>query len=172
MTYSAPDSKSQVTIEYDDGKPTRRSVFIRLSSRPSTTISTRNEKNMLAKIKEDVSSIVIPRVLPSELIDDNTIIHVNPTGKFVIGGPHGDAGLTGRKIIVDTYGGKGAHGGGAFSGKDSRKSTARRRMPHATSPKTWWPPALPTKLVQAAYAIGVSQPISINVDTYGTRMST
>lgn len=134
MPYLRPDSKAQVTIEYgDDNKPRRVHTVV---------VSTQHddfdeETKMLAKINHDVRTILVPRVVPAELLDDNTIYHINPTGKFVIGGPHGDCGLTGRKIIVDTYGGKGAHGGGAFSGKDPRKWTAVRLMRRVMLPKTW-----------------------------------
>ena len=118
MTYLRPDSKAQVTIEYsDDHKPLRVEAIV---------VSTQHddfdeEQKMLSQINDDVKKYLIPKVIPTDLLDENTKYHINPTGKFVIGGPHGDAGLTGRKIIVDTYGGKGAHGGGAFSGKDSSK---------------------------------------------------
>ena len=124
---------------------------------------------MLKKIREDVINIIIPRVIPSNLIDENTKFHINPTGKFVIGGPHGDAGLTGRKIIVDTYGGKGAHGGGAFSGKDPSK--VDRSAAYATRhiAKNLVAAGVAEEiLVQVAYAIGVSEPVSLTVDTYGT----
>ncbi|MFW5659728.1 MAG: methionine adenosyltransferase, partial [Bacteroidota bacterium] len=167
MTYLRPDSKSQVTIEYgEDGSPQRIHTIV-ISTQHDDFDS--NEKNMLEKIKEDVRSILIPRVLPQDMIDDNTILHVNPTGKFVIGGPHGDAGLTGRKIIVDTYGGRGAHGGGAFSGKDSSK--VDRSAAYATRhvAKNLVAAGVCDEVeVQVAYAIGISQPVSIHVDTYGT----
>ncbi|MCS7074085.1 MAG: methionine adenosyltransferase, partial [Bacteroidia bacterium] len=118
MPYLRPDAKSQVTIEYDDnGKPLRVHTIVLSTQHDEFG----DEKTMLEKIRQDVINILIPRVIPPQMIDSKTIIHVNPTGKFVIGGPHGDTGLTGRKIIVDTYGGKGAHGGGAFSGKDPSK---------------------------------------------------
>ena len=166
MPYLRPDSKAQVTIEYnDDNQPVRVHTIV---------VSTQHddfdaEQTMLDKIRKDVVDIVVPRVIPAELIDDNTIFHVNPTGKFVIGGPHGDAGLTGRKIIVDTYGGKGAHGGGAFSGKDASK--VDRSAAYATRhiAKNLVAAGLADEvLVQVAYAIGVSQPVSLNVNTYGT----
>ena len=172
MTYLRPDSKSQVTIEYsDDHKPTRVNTIV---------VSTQHddfgaEKEMLAKIKEDVKNILVPRViskLPERiqaLFDDQIIYHVNPTGKFVIGGPHGDTGLTGRKIIVDTYGGKGAHGGGAFSGKDSSK--VDRSAAYATRhiAKNLVAAGVADQcLVQVAYAIGVANPVGLFVDTYGS----
>jgi len=178
MDYLRPDSKSQVTIEYDDhGKPvrvhtivvsTQHDDFVNASSNPGLSQKELDDK-MLAKIKEDVINILVPRVIPAELIDDKTIYHVNPTGKFVIGGPHGDAGLTGRKIIVDTYGGKGAHGGGAFSGKDPSK--VDRSAAYATRhvAKNLVAAGVADEcLVQVAYAIGIAKPVSINVNTYGT----
>lgn len=172
MKYLRPDSKSQVTIEYgDDNKPKRIETIV---------ISTQHddfdaEAKMLKQIKEDVISILIPRVkklLPKHiqaLFNDKIIYHVNPTGKFVIGGPHGDTGLTGRKIIVDTYGGKGAHGGGAFSGKDPSK--VDRSAAYATRhiAKNLVAAGLCDEvLVQVAYAIGVAKPVGIFVDTYRT----
>lgn len=178
MPYLRPDSKSQVTIEYDDnGKPmrvhtivisTQHDEFVDATTDPGLSKEERDRK-MLDKIADDVKSILIPRVIPSELLDNNTIYHINPTGKFVIGGPHGDAGLTGRKIIVDTYGGKGAHGGGAFSGKDPSK--VDRSAAYATRhiAKNLVAAGVADEvLVQVAYAIGVAQPVSINVNTYGT----
>jgi S-adenosylmethionine synthetase len=124
---------------------------------------------MLETIKEDVRAFLIPRVIPQELLDDNTILHVNPTGKFVIGGPHGDAGLTGRKIIVDTYGGRGAHGGGAFSGKDPSKVDRSAAYAARHIAKNLVAAGVAEEcLVQVAYAIGVAKPVSIYVNTYGT----
>ncbi|MFO0486238.1 MAG: methionine adenosyltransferase [Sphingobacteriia bacterium] len=166
MPYLRPDAKSQVSIQYsDEGKPERVEAIV---------ISTQHDEfaadaEMHKKITEDVRNILIPRVIPAELIDSNTKFHINPTGKFVIGGPHGDAGLTGRKIIVDTYGGKGAHGGGAFSGKDPSK--VDRSAAYATRhiAKNLVAAGVADEiLVQVAYAIGVAQPVSINVNTYGT----
>ncbi|MDG2153550.1 MAG: methionine adenosyltransferase [Crocinitomicaceae bacterium] len=172
ITYLRPDSKSQVTIEYsDDNKPIRIDAIV---------ISTQHddfgeEQEMLEKIKRDVIEILIPRVkakLPSHiqsLFNDQITYHVNPTGIFVIGGPHGDTGLTGRKIIVDTYGGKGAHGGGAFSGKDPSK--VDRSAAYATRhiAKNAVAAGLCDEiLVQVAYAIGVAKPMGLYVDTYGT----
>lgn len=178
MPYLRPDSKAQVTIEYNDnGKPmrvhtivvsTQHDDFVNADTDPSLSTKDRDQK-MLTKIAQDVKSILIPRVIPSELLDSNTIYHINPTGKFVIGGPHGDAGLTGRKIIVDTYGGKGAHGGGAFSGKDPSK--VDRSAAYATrhiAKNLVAAGVAEEALVQVAYAIGVAEPVSINVDTYGT----
>jgi len=166
MTYLRPDSKAQVTIEYsDDHKPLRVEAIV---------VSTQHddfdeEEKMLAKINEDVKKYLIPKVIPSELLDEQTKYHINPTGKFVIGGPHGDAGLTGRKIIVDTYGGKGAHGGGAFSGKDSSKVDRSAAYASRHVAKNLVAAGIADEiLVQVAYAIGVSEPVSITVNTYGT----
>lgn len=171
IKYLRPDSKSQVTLEYDDNnKPVRIDAIV---------ISTQHddfdkEAKMLAKINEDVKKILIPRVIKKypqykHLFNDKIKYHINPTGKFVIGGPHGDTGLTGRKIIVDTYGGKGAHGGGAFSGKDPSK--VDRSAAYATRhiAKNLVAAGLSDEvLVQVSYAIGVAKPTSINVNTYGT----
>jgi S-adenosylmethionine synthetase len=172
MTYLRPDAKSQVTIEYgDDNKPSRIETIV---------ISTQHDdfakdEKMLRQIKEDVINIVIPRVkkkLPKrvqQLFGGDINYHVNPTGKFVIGGPHGDTGLTGRKIIVDTYGGKGAHGGGAFSGKDPSK--VDRSAAYATrhiAKNLVAAGVCDEVLVQVAYAIGVAQPVGLYVNTYGT----
>lgn len=172
MPYLRPDSKSQVTIEYDDN---HRPIAIN-----TIVVSTQHddfdeEAVMLAKIKSDVINVLVPRVkaqLPEHiqaLFGDNIIYHVNPTGKFVIGGPHGDTGLTGRKIIVDTYGGKGGHGGGAFSGKDPSK--VDRSAAYATRhiAKNLVAAGLCDQvLVQVSYAIGVARPVSMYVDTYGS----
>jgi len=162
MPYLAPDSKSQVTVEYDqNNKPSRVDTIV---------ISTQHDEGVdQEQIKADVKKHLISSVIPAELMDANTILHVNPTGMFVIGGPHGDTGLTGRKIIVDTYGGRGAHGGGAFSGKDSSK--VDRSAAYATRhiAKNVVAAGLAQEcLVQVAYAIGVADPVSINVNTYGT----
>jgi len=163
MTYLRPDSKSQVTVEYqDDGKTIKRihTVVVSTQHAPDVEVST---------IKSDVREHLLGRVIPAELMDDDLILHVNPTGKFVIGGPHGDTGLTGRKIIVDTYGGKGAHGGGAFSGKDASKvdRSAAYAARHVAKNLVMAEVA-DEVLVQFAYAIGVADPISVYVDTYGT----
>ncbi len=166
MPYLRPDCKSQVTIEYsDDHKPLRVDAVVLSTQHDDFD----EEGKMLAKIREDVLKNIIPRAIPSELLDENTKYHINPTGKFVIGGPHGDAGLTGRKIIVDTYGGKGAHGGGAFSGKDPSK--VDRSAAYATRhiAKNLVAAGVADEiLVQVAYAIGVSEPVSLTVETYGT----
>jgi S-adenosylmethionine synthetase len=173
IKYLRPDSKSQVTLEYDNGKPSRIDSIV---------ISTQHDEfdlddNMLKKIKSDVINILIPRVLKkypqySNLFNDNITYHVNPTGKFVIGGPHGDTGLTGRKIIVDTYGGKGTHGGGAFSGKDPSK--VDRSAAYATRhiAKNLCAAGVADEvLVQVSYAIGVAKPMGIYVNTFGTSHS-
>ena len=172
MTYLRPDSKSQVTIEYDDQNNPVKIDAIVVSTQHDDFDS---EANMLKKIKEDVINILVPRVknlLPSNiqnLFNENINYHVNPTGIFVIGGPHGDTGLTGRKIIVDTYGGKGAHGGGAFSGKDPSK--VDRSAAYATrhiSKNLVAAGIAEEVLVQVAYAIGVAEPVGLYVNTYGT----
>lgn len=172
IPYLRPDAKSQVTIEYgDDNQPIRVNTVV-LSTQHDDFAE---DGEMLAKIKADIINILIPNVvaqLPARvqaLFDDKIIYHINPTGKFVIGGPHGDTGLTGRKIIVDTYGGKGAHGGGAFSGKDSSK--VDRSAAYATRhiAKNIVAAGLAKQcLVQVAYAIGVAEPVGLFVDTYGT----
>lgn len=172
ISYLRPDAKSQVTIEYsDDHQPLRIDNIV-----VSTQHDPFDEDNqMLARIKEDICSLVIPKVISSfdnrvqELFKADITYHINPTGKFVIGGPHGDTGLTGRKIIVDTYGGKGAHGGGAFSGKDPSKVdrsaayAARHMAKNAVAADV-----CDEILVQLSYAIGVAKPTSVFVDTYGT----
>lgn len=166
MPYLRPDAKAQVTIEYgDDNKPRRVHTIV---------VSTQHDEfdtdeNMHRRITEDVKKYVISEVIPAEYLDEQTIYHINPTGKFVIGGPHGDAGLTGRKIIVDTYGGKGAHGGGAFSGKDPSK--VDRSAAYATRhiAKNLVAAGIADEvLVQVSYAIGVAQPVSLTVNTFGT----
>lgn len=162
MPYLAPDSKSQVTVEYDgNGKPKRVDTIV---------ISTQHDEGVdQAKIKEDLKKHLIPEIIPEELMDPKTIFHVNPTGKFVIGGPHGDTGLTGRKIIVDTYGGRGGHGGGAFSGKDPSKVDRSAAYAARHIAKNIVAADLADEcLIQLAYAIGIAEPVSINVNTYGT----
>jgi S-adenosylmethionine synthetase len=171
IKYLRPDAKSQVTLEYDDNNRPVRIDAIVVSTQHDDFDS---EAKMLAKIKKDIIEILIPRVKAkykkyASLFNDKIKYHINPTGKFVIGGPHGDTGLTGRKIIVDTYGGKGAHGGGAFSGKDPSK--VDRSAAYATRhiAKNLVAAGLCDEiLVQVSYAIGVAQPTSINVNTYGT----
>ncbi len=183
-TYLRPDAKSQVTVEYsDDGRPLRVHTIVvstqhddfvaPMADTPEAQASADNE--MLAQIRKDVKEVLLPRVIASlpeeqqKLFDDKLILHVNPTGKFVLGGPHADTGLTGRKIIVDTYGGRGAHGGGAFSGKDPSKvdrsaAYAARHMAKALVAAG----AAREALVQVAYAIGRAEPVSILINTFGT----
>ena len=171
MTYLRPDAKSQVTIEYGDDRKAKRVHTI--------VVSTQHDEDVdVAQIKEDVRTILIPRVKArleragdelAQLIGEEYILHVNPTGKFVIGGPHGDTGLTGRKIIVDTYGGRGAHGGGAFSGKDSSKVDRSAAYAARHIAKNMVAAGVADEvLVQLSYAIGIAQPLSVYVDTYGT----
>ena len=173
ISYLRPDAKSQVTIEYDDNNKPLRIDTIVISTQHDDFNS--DEVAMLEKIKADVISILIPRLkntLPQEiqaLFGDDITYHVNPTGKFVIGGPHGDTGLTGRKIIVDTYGGKGAHGGGAFSGKDPSKVDRSAAYAARHMAKNLVAAGVADEiLVQLSYAIGVVEPTSININTYGT----
>ncbi len=186
MTYLRPDSKSQVTIEYDDksNKPLRVHTIVVSTQHDEFILPTENrtekeaERMMQKQIFDDVRTILIPRVKArleragdqlSELIGEDYILHVNPTGKFVIGGPHGDTGLTGRKIIVDTYGGRGAHGGGAFSGKDSSKVDRSAAYAARHIAKNLVAAGVSENiLVQLSYAIGIAEPLSIFVDTFGT----
>ena len=186
MTYLRPDSKSQVTIEYDSatGRPERVHTIV-VSTQHDEFITASEgvgeaeaEAQMQRIIREDVRTILMPRVKArleragdklADLIGDDYILHVNPTGKFVIGGPHGDTGLTGRKIIVDTYGGRGAHGGGAFSGKDSSKVDRSAAYAARHIAKNMVAAGVAQQvLVELSYAIGIAQPLSIYVDTYGT----
>ena len=185
MTYLRPDSKSQVTIQYDDnGRPQRVHTIVVSTQhdefiQADGSISEKEAERMMGeKIREDVRTILIPRVRKrlerahdklADLIGDDYILHVNPTGKFVIGGPHGDTGLTGRKIIVDTYGGRGAHGGGAFSGKDSSKVDRSAAYAARHIAKNMVAAGIADQvLVQLSYAIGIAQPLSVYVDTYGS----
>ena len=185
MRYLRPDSKSQVTIEYgDDRRPQRVHTIVVSTQHDEFILPTHTrteaeaEREMQRIIADDVRNILIPRVKArlerandklAELINDDYILHVNPTGKFVIGGPHGDTGLTGRKIIVDTYGGRGAHGGGAFSGKDSSKVDRSAAYAARHIAKNMVAAGVAREmLVQVSYAIGIAQPLSIYVDTYGT----
>jgi len=184
MLYLRPDSKSQVTIEYaDDGTPTRIDTIV-ISTQHDDFIKAKNntpesqkeaEDKMQAHIKKDVLDILIPRVkkiIPErvkKLFKGELKLYVNPTGKFIIGGPHGDTGLTGRKIIVDTYGGKGAHGGGAFSGKDPSKVDRSAAYAARHIAKNLVAAGIAEEvLVQVAYAIGIAQPVGVYVNTYGT----
>ncbi len=184
VSYLRPDTKSQVTVEYNEvGKPVRVHTIV-ISTQHDDFIKPSDESKdaqnkadieMLSIIKNDIKNILIPQVKASlpqavaELIDDNFILHVNPTGKFVIGGPHGDTGLTGRKIIVDTYGGRGAHGGGAFSGKDPSKVDRSAAYAARHIAKNLVAAGIAEEaLVQVAYAIGVAEPVSLYVNTNGT----
>jgi S-adenosylmethionine synthetase len=161
MPYLRPDAKSQVTIEYE-GREIKRVHTIVVSTQHDAEVSQE-------QIRKDVIQHVIPRVIPNDLIDDNVIIHVNPTGRFEIGGPHGDTGLTGRKIIVDTYGGRAPHGGGAFSGKDPSKVDRSAAYAARHVAKNIVGAGLAEECtVELAYAIGVAQPVSVFVTTHGT----
>ena len=175
MTYLRPDSKSQVTIEYNDDNSPKRVHTIVVSTQHDDFDA---DEPMLAKIKKDVIEILIPRVkaqLPERvqaLFNDEIIYHVNPTGKFVIGGPHGDTGLTGRKIIVDTYGGRGAHGGGAFSGKDPSKVDRSAAYAARHIAKNMVAAGVAKEmLVQLSYAIGVAKPVGVYVETKGSALN-
>lgn len=183
MTYLRPDSKSQVTVEYNEAGEPQRIHTIVVSTQHDDFITPVNDTEeaqlaadaeMLAKIRSDVETILLPRVVAAQpdsikaLFDDKLILHVNPTGKFVIGGPHGDTGLTGRKIIVDTYGGRGAHGGGAFSGKDPSKVDRSAAYAARHIAKNLVAAGVADEvLVQVAYAIGEARPVSLYVNTYG-----
>lgn len=184
MTYLRPDAKSQVTIRYNDNHVPEKIDTIVISTQHDEFVTAENdtpeakdkaEKEMVARIKEDVDAILMPRVLKQlperiqKLFNKDIVYHINPTGKFVIGGPHGDTGLTGRKIIVDTYGGKGAHGGGAFSGKDSSKVDRSAAYAARHIAKNLVAAGVADQaLVQVAYAIGVAKPVGLYVTTYGS----
>ena len=161
LGYLRPDGKSQVTVEYEDGKPVRVDAVV-ISSQHSPDVSQE-------QLHEDIKREVIEKVIPAELLDENTKYYINPTGRFVVGGPQGDSGLTGRKIIVDTYGGYARHGGGAFSGKDPSKVDRSAAYAARWIAKNIVAAGLATKCeVELAYAIGVAKPVSIMVDTFGT----
>ncbi|MCS6790463.1 MAG: methionine adenosyltransferase [Bacteroidia bacterium] len=167
MPYLRPDAKCQVTIEYtDEGKPLRVHTIV---------ISTQHEefaedwRIMHRRIEEDIRNILLPRVIPAEMLDERTRLFVNPTGRFVLGGPHADTGLTGRKIIVDTYGGRAPHGGGAFSGKDPTKvDRSAAYMARYIAKNLVAAGVADEILIQVAYAIGIAQPVAVYVNTYGT----
>ncbi|MBO4847543.1 MAG: methionine adenosyltransferase [Clostridia bacterium] len=161
LPYLRPDGKSQVTIEYEDGAPKRVDTVV---------ISTQHDPDIdMEKLAEDVKTHVIARVIPAGLMDENTRVFVNPTGRFVIGGPHGDSGLTGRKIIVDTYGGYGRHGGGSFSGKDPTKVDRSAAYACRYVAKNLVAAGFCRRCeIQVAYAIGVAKPVSVRIDTFGT----
>ena len=159
-SFLRPDSKSQVSIQYENGKPVKVTAVV---------VSHQHTEEMTSDQLENIVKEVVAEVVPAELLNDEIVYHINPTGKFVIGGPHGDCGLTGRKIIVDTYGGVGSHGGGAFSGKDPSKVDRSAAYYCRYIAKNIVAADLADKCeIQVAYAIGVPEPISINVDTYGT----
>lgn len=161
VSYLRPDGKTQVTVEYENGKPVRVDTIV---------ISTQHNPDVShEQIEKDMKEKVVNQVIPSELLDDQTIYHINPTGRFVIGGPQGDAGLTGRKIIVDTYGGMARHGGGAFSGKDPTKVDRSAAYAARYVAKNLVAAGIADRCeIQLAYAIGVAEPVSIFVDTFGT----
>ena len=161
LDYLRPDGKTQVTVEYDDGKPSRIDAVV-VSSQHSADVK-------LSKLREDILEKVIKPTVPSELFDESTKVYINPTGRFVVGGPQGDTGLTGRKIIVDTYGGFARHGGGAFSGKDPTKVDRSAAYAARYIAKNIVAAGIASKCeVQLAYAIGVAHPVSVMVDTFGT----
>ena len=161
LSYLRPDGKTQVTVEYDDGKPSRLDAVV---------LSTQHDPDITQEqIHEDIKREVFDKILPADMVDDETKFFINPTGRFVIGGPHGDAGLTGRKIIVDTYGGYARHGGGAFSGKDCTKVDRSAAYAARYAAKNVVAAGLAKKCeIQLSYAIGVAQPTSVMVDTFGT----
>ena len=161
LSYLRPDGKTQVTVEYEDGIPKRIDAVV-VSSQHSADVS-------LETLREDILAKVIKPIIPTELFDDNTKVYINPTGRFVVGGPQGDTGLTGRKIIVDTYGGYARHGGGAFSGKDPTKVDRSAAYASRYVAKNIVAAGLAKKCeIQLAYAIGVAKPVSVMVDTFGT----
>jgi len=161
LNFLRPDGKSQVSVEYANGKPARIDAVV-VSTQHHDSIET-------SKLREAVKEVVIDPVMPAGMVDSNTKFHINPTGRFVIGGPHGDTGLTGRKIIVDTYGGHGSHGGGAFSGKDPTKVDRSACYMARYIAKNLVAAGLANRCeVQLAYAIGVAEPVSVLVNTFGT----
>ncbi|MFT7484439.1 MAG: S-adenosylmethionine synthetase [Candidatus Paceibacteria bacterium] len=169
LPWLRPDSKSQVTVEYEDGKPVRVHTVVISTQHDESVNGKSTEKEVLAEIRSELIEKCVKQVIPAEFLDDETIYHINPTGRFVIGGPHGDCGLTGRKIIVDTYGGMGRHGGGAFSGKDPSKVDRSAAYAARWVAKTLVAAGLADRCeVQLSYAIGVAEPLSLRVDTFGT----
>ncbi|MCB9907139.1 MAG: methionine adenosyltransferase [Planctomycetes bacterium] len=169
LPWLRPDSKSQLTVEYEGDKPVRVHTVVISTQHDPVVEGKTTEKDVLDVIAKRVKEQVIQAVIPAEFLDDKTIYHINPTGKFVVGGPHGDCGLTGRKIIVDTYGGMGRHGGGAFSGKDPSKVDRSAAYAARWVAKNVVAAGLADRCeVQLSYAIGVAKPLSIRVDTFGT----
>ncbi len=169
LPWLRPDSKSQVTVEYEDGRPVRVHTVV-ISTQHDPTVNGKTEEgDVLAEIRNALIETCVKDVIPAEFLDDETIYHINPTGKFVLGGPHGDCGLTGRKIIVDTYGGMGRHGGGAFSGKDPSKVDRSAAYAARWVAKNVVAAGLASRCeVQLSYAIGVPRPLSVFVETFGT----
>jgi len=160
LKFLRPDGKSQVSVEYVDNKPVRIDAVV---------VSTQHDEMSIDELRREVKKHIIEPIVPSDMVDSNTMYHINPTGRFVIGGPHGDTGVTGRKIIVDTYGGMGRHGGGAFSGKDPTKVDRSACYMARYIAKNLVAAGLATRCeVQLAYAIGVAEPVSVMVNTFGT----
>jgi len=169
LPWLRPDSKSQVTVEYEDGKPVRVHTVVISTQHDPEVNGKSDEDGVLEEIRKEVLEKCIKEVIPAEFLDADTIYHVNPTGRFVLGGPHGDCGLTGRKIIVDTYGGMGRHGGGAFSGKDPSKVDRSAAYAARWVAKNVVAAGLADRCeVQLSYAIGVAKPLSLRIDTFGT----
>ncbi len=169
LPWLRPDSKSQITVEYEGDKPVRVHTVVISTQHDPEVNGKSEERDVLEEIRNEVIEKVIKATLPADMIDGDTIYHVNPTGKFVLGGPHGDCGLTGRKIIVDTYGGMGRHGGGAFSGKDPSKVDRSAAYASRWVAKNVVAAGLASRCeVQLSYAIGVAKPLSVRVDTFGT----
>ncbi|MEM6568433.1 MAG: methionine adenosyltransferase [Planctomycetota bacterium] len=169
LPWLRPDSKSKVTVEYEDDRPVRVHTVVISTQHDPEVNGKSSDDDVLAEIRREIIEKVIKDVIPAEMLDGDTIYHVNPTGKFVIGGPHGDCGLTGRKIIVDTYGGMGRHGGGAFSGKDPSKVDRSAAYAARWVAKNVVAAGLARRCeVQLSYAIGVAKPLSVRVDTFGT----
>ncbi len=169
LPWLRPDSKSQLTVEYEGDKPVRVHTVVISTQHDPVVEGESDEQKVLAIIHDRIKKQVIEAVIPAEFLDENTIYHINPTGKFVIGGPHGDCGLTGRKIIVDTYGGMGRHGGGAFSGKDPSKVDRSAAYAARWVAKNVVAAGLANRCeVQLSYAIGVAKPLSLRIDTFGT----